>query len=1788
VRRHTARSCGARAARALVLLLFGLVVLLLPTTALGATVLYRVNAGGPTLASTPDWSADTAATPSPYGNSSLTGNYLFATTTAIDLTHPSVPAGTPASLFQTERYDVPGGAQMEWKFPVSAGSHEVRLYFAEIYPGTQSVGARVFDVFIEGSLALDNYDVFADAGGYRGVVKSFVVTSDSSLDIRFAHAVENPAIKAIEILDAGHEPPPASPNTLAAVPTSVDFGSVAVGTTKSATIQLTNAGAAGDPSIVVDATSVTGLNASEFGDSFNDATNITLAPGASTPVSVTFAPKATGSRAATLEVSHSGTNTPLSVALNGSGAQSAPPGSWKTLAPSGINRQEVSYVYAGGKFYLAGGGVAHQAYDPATNTWSSVAPLPVSADHIQGVEVGGKIYYIGGLTGWPGPHIDTVYIYDPKTNSFTQGAKMPRGRGAGGVAVHQGKIYYAGGLASGVAVPWFDVYDPVANTWKQLPDMPTARDHFHAAVVNGKFYAIGGRNKDINATTTVNQAYDLATGSWQTGLAPLPTARGGFAAAALGDEILIIGGEGGSKTFATVEAYNTSMNTWRTLASMPTPRHGIQAAVCNGGVYVAAGGKIQGGGSPSDVHEVFFLGSQTACAAAPVGFGKSALKGTTLTNPTSLQFGPDERLYVAQQNGLIRAYKIVRNGPNDYAVTATETISSIQSIPNHNDDGSLNTSVKTRQVTGLLVTGTAAKPVIYVGSSDPRIGAGPEGNDLNLDTNSSMLSRLTWNGTGWDRVDLVRGLPRSEENHSINGMQLDPATNVLYVALGGNTNEGAPSNNFALLPEYALSAAVLSIDLNAIGNTTYDLPTLDDENRAGSPDANDPFGGNDGKNQAKLVPGGPVQVHAPGFRNAYDVLITKSGRMYTIDNGGNAGWGAPPKNEGPQGTCTNELSEPGETEPDTLHLVTGPGYYGGHPNPTRGNKANTFNANNQSPVATANAIECDYRAPSARGALTSWPFSTNGLAEYTASNFGQAMKGDLIATSFDNKVYRVKLNASGDQVVTNQALFTSVGSNAWSPLDVIGQGDAGPFPGTIWVADHAAGVIHTFEPNDYASAPSTCAGSDDPTLDEDNDGYSNADEIDNGTNPCSAADLPSDWDNDDLSNLNDPDDDNDGISDSSDRFAIDSANGTTTSLPVQYSWNNDAPKPGGLLNLGFTGLMTNGVANYETLFDAANMTAGGAAGVTTVDRVPDGDAQATANTQKYGFQFGFKPLQSGQFTVRTRILAPFAGLTPQDSQSMGVFLGTGDQNNYAKIVTSANGGAGGVEFLKEVNGSVVKRPAASVTLPGPDWVDLFLTVDVGAGTVQPSYVVATNGVAGPRTMLGGPEPLPSSWLSGTQAVAAGLISTSAGSAPEFPASWDFIEAVPGDGTTTVVAEDTFTRSGANGWGTANVGGAWSVVAGSASSFAVDGQKGTVATPTGGVQQRAELASTSIRDVDVRSKLVFPGLPSGDSVFSYLTLRDQPGGAHYRVGLYLTPAGKIFVRGQTHAGTALFADVDTGLSLVAGDVFVLRVQVEGSNPTVIRAKAWKQGTSEPVGWAASATDSTTGLQVPGALGIRTINLSSGGMTLGFDDFLATGLFGGADTTPPTVTTVSPQSGASGVPTAANVTATFSEALDPATVTPSTFTLLKQGTSTPLSASISYDGSTRTATLDPSSNLEAGTTYVATVKGGSTGVKDLSGNALAQNLVWSFTTQASAAVISLTVKGYKVKGLQKADLSWTGAGSTTVDVYRNGVKVATTANDGFHTDPIDKKGGATYVYKVCEAGTSICSNEVTVIF
>jgi len=117
------------------------------------------------------------------------------------------------------------------------------------------------------------------------------------------------------------------------------------------------------------------------------------------------------------------------------------------------------------------------------------------------------------------------------------------------------------------------------------------------------------------------------------------------------------------------------------------------------------------------------------------------------------------------------------------------------------------------------------------------------------------------------------------------------------------------------------------------------------------------------------------------------------------------------------------------------------------------------------------------------------------------------------------------------------------------------------------------------------------------------------------------------------------------------------------------------------------------------------------------------------------------------------------------------------------------------------------------------------------------------------------------------------------------------------------------------------------------------------------------------------------------------------------------------------------------------------------------------------------------------------------------------------TPPTVTSFSPPDRAVDVSQFANVIVTFSELMDSTTVNGSTVEL-RDPSGDLTSATVSLDPQLQIATLDPAEPLASRATYTAVVKGGNAGVKDLAGNPLADDLMWTFTTIQSPQVLSVT--------------------------------------------------------------------------
>ena len=67
------------------------------------------------------------------------------------------------------------------------------------------------------------------------------------------------------------------------------------------------------------------------------------------------------------------------------------------------------------------------------------------------------------------------------------------------------------------------------------------------------------------------------------------------------------------RALASVEAYDPETDVWRALEPVSTPRHGVQAAVCGGAVYLAAGGQTPGDAEPTDAHEVYVPADDSGC-----------------------------------------------------------------------------------------------------------------------------------------------------------------------------------------------------------------------------------------------------------------------------------------------------------------------------------------------------------------------------------------------------------------------------------------------------------------------------------------------------------------------------------------------------------------------------------------------------------------------------------------------------------------------------------------------------------------------------------------------------------------------------------------------------------------------------------------------------------------------------------------------------------------------------------------------------------------------------------------------------------------------------------------------------------------------------------------------------------------------------------------------------------------------------------------------------------------------
>ena len=318
--------------------------------------------------------------------------------------------------------------------------------------------------------------------------------------------------------------------------------------------------------------------------------------------------------------------------LKGSPLPGLSAGDWELVETTGtpVARHETSFVEVDGLFYLIGGREANgriDRFDPATSTWSAMGATSPLIHHFQPVVIDRRIWMVGAMTGkFPlEPPMERIHIYDPLADTWEEGPAIPqnRRRGSAGTVVYDGKIYMACGITLGHTSGtngWFDMFDPQTGEWAVLPDAPHIRDHFHAVVLDDKLYCIGGRNTSMHekgnpdslfrAIVREIDVYDFKSGSWSTLETRLPVGSAAAGTAVLDGRIIYFGGEDAVTALGRTWVFDPVKESWTEAGRMIQGRHGSQAVVHDGCIYVAAGSPKRGGGKIDSVEKFTLSGRQ--------------------------------------------------------------------------------------------------------------------------------------------------------------------------------------------------------------------------------------------------------------------------------------------------------------------------------------------------------------------------------------------------------------------------------------------------------------------------------------------------------------------------------------------------------------------------------------------------------------------------------------------------------------------------------------------------------------------------------------------------------------------------------------------------------------------------------------------------------------------------------------------------------------------------------------------------------------------------------------------------------------------------------------------------------------------------------------------------------------------------------------------------------------------------------------------------------------------------
>jgi hypothetical protein len=270
---------------------------------------------------------------------------------------------------------------------------------------------------------------------------------------------------------------------------------------------------------------------------------------------------------------------------------------WRRAADAPSARTEVAAAAVGDDIVVVGGFLGSgftvptvEILDTKAGTWREGPDLPEPVNHAMATTVNGAVHVFGGSLATQTP---TASAFRLDGEKWVRLASMPAGRTAGTAVAVGGTVYIAGGVGPGGLAEDMFVYDTAADRWSTAPGPPTRREHLGGAGFGGIVYTVGGRASGVAGILSAFEAYDPAKGTWSR-LPDLPTPRGGLAASATCNGLVVAVGGEAQATFPEAEAYNTATRTWFSLPPLPTPRHGLGVVAVGATLHTLSGGPRPG------------------------------------------------------------------------------------------------------------------------------------------------------------------------------------------------------------------------------------------------------------------------------------------------------------------------------------------------------------------------------------------------------------------------------------------------------------------------------------------------------------------------------------------------------------------------------------------------------------------------------------------------------------------------------------------------------------------------------------------------------------------------------------------------------------------------------------------------------------------------------------------------------------------------------------------------------------------------------------------------------------------------------------------------------------------------------------------------------------------------------------------------------------------------------------------------------------------------------------------